>query len=132
MKTILFAFALLLGAFNLHAQPAVTPGVLINAGAAKSNWVASTTPVVWRSVVINNPGAVDYWVMVFDSKTNQLDNAAVQFSAVKVTAGTTGFIDPPSGPVNFSRGLNICASTTPVTLTNAGAAGLIFTVIRNP
>lgn len=127
---LLLTFAL--SPLTSQAQSTLTPGVLLNSGAAKSNWVASTTKVAWRSVIVNNVSATDYWIMVFDSATNQLNNAPVELAAIKVTAGTTGYIDPPSGPVQFVRGLNVVASTTPITLTNDQTAAVVITVIRNP
>ena len=119
-------------ATRLPAQSTLTGGVLLNSGSVKSNWVASSTKLTWRSIAVNNAGAADQWIMVFDSATNKLNNAPVELVAFKVLAGTTGYFDAANGPVEFKRGLNIAASSTPVTLTNDAAATVIITVIRNP
>lgn len=126
---------LLLLTCSLSAQSTLTPGVQINPGHATNKWQVATTATTWRSIIVNNTGASDLWIFVFDSATNKLNNTTFQVAPFKVTAGTTGYFDPPSGPLRFERGLVLHSSTTTPTLTNNAAAGsnaLAITVIRNP
>ncbi len=134
MRNFILILTLALAAIGAGAQSSLTPGVAKTSPVLTNNYVVATSKVVFRSVIVQNASATDYWVLLFDSATNQLNNASPAIAAFKVTAGTTGFFDPPSGPVQFSRGLNIAQSTTPTTLTNVSAAtsALKITAILNP
>jgi len=129
------ALASALSPLPSQGQSGLTPGVALNSGLATNKWQAATNPVTWRSLVVNNTGAADVWVFAFDSRSNKMDNAMFQIAPFKVTAGSTGYFDPASGPVRFEIGLVIHTSTTTPTLTNVVAAGsnaCAITVIRNP
>jgi len=134
MRNVIVSLFLALSAFTIAAQSSLTPGVAKTSPTLTNSYVVATGKVAWRTVLVNNASATDYYVHIYDSATNQLDNATPAIAAFKVTAGLTSYFDSANGPILFNRGLLVVQSTTPTTLTNvsAGTSAFKVTAILNP
>lgn len=133
MRNLIFLLCALC-AFSAAAQSSLTPGVVKTSPTLTNSYVVVSGKTAWRSVLVQNASATDYYVHIYDSATNQLDNATPAIAAFKVSAGLTSYFDAPSGPILFNRGLLVVQSTTPTTLTNvsAGTSAFKVTAILNP
>lgn len=96
-----------------------------------SNNVAYTVPRQVFSVEVGHYVGSTLYLMVFDSATNQLANAIPHFTPIPVTNAVVVGKDWGAAGVPFRYGVNVCLSTTPITLTNASGGGCI-TVISSP
>lgn len=132
LAALLSTLAPVASAQTFNIQPAQRSEI---SGIATNAWVApgTTNGTALKSVLVGNVSAFDYWIFVFDSATNQLDNTSTNRAAWKVSAGTVMYWDPPDGE-RFARGVAIAQSTTFPTLTNASAANsaLVVTVKHTP
>lgn len=134
MRNFIITLLLALTALSATAQSSLTPGVAKTSPTTTNSYVVATGKTVWRSILVNNDSATDYYVHIYDSATNQLDNAKPAIAAFKVSAGLTSYFDSANGPILFNRGLLVVQSTTPTTLTNvsAGTSAFKVTAILNP
>jgi len=134
MRNFIVILTFALTVLSAAAQSSLTPGVAKTSPTLTNSYVVASSPVVWRTILVNNASATDYYVHIFDSATNQLDNATPAIAAFKVTAGLTSYFDSANGPIKFNRGLLVVQSTTPTTLTNvsAGTSAFKVTAILNP
>ncbi len=93
-------------------------------GSPTNMWQATTNAAKVYDITVFNTGATDLYLLVFDSKTNQLVNTAPSITPVKVLAGASTSMFWMGGR-NFRRGVTLATSTTPATLTNSAAVFLI-------
>jgi hypothetical protein len=99
-------------------------------GGAVSNHVAVTNLTQGYSVSVNNLSASTVYLLVFDSVTNMVAGDVPHFTALPVPTASLGYHEwGPSG-APFERGITVCLSTTPFSLTNASSGGTV-TVIHS-
>jgi hypothetical protein len=84
-----------------------------------NNWVATTNASQVFDIELSNFSGADVYLLIFDSATNKLAGAVPDRAPILVPNNTTGSKSwGPSGSP-FAYGVNVCASTTPHSLTNA-------------
>ena len=113
---------------------------LTTSGTIVSNWVvlnqvgtgpASTNAMQVFRVEIDNYTGTTHYAMVFDASTNKVANDVPGFTPRPIATGASVQFDFGPTGVPFDRGINICLSTTPRSLTNSASGGIV-TVVWSP